>query len=235
MNSPLKLALSAVAALALFAAAFVGFALARGARPDEIPVVGALFAPRVPTFPPPVASPQPRAPAAAHAASPRESAARASVLDLFQLPSPFEADELAALVDELERKSRDLDARTQDVAAREERAKDRERWLDERTAELARLRTDLEVWKNDLEAREKGLAPPPSTVIQSGPWPLDFISCASSVQNPVWPTADLMPTGSPVAFAMSSTKRMRLRGLPRSDRIISAVSMFGRSLPAPML
>jgi hypothetical protein len=168
MNSPLKLALSAFAALALFAAAFVGFALARGARPDEIPVVGALFAPRAPSIPPPLAAPQPRAPAAAHAEPARESAARASVLDLFQLPSPFEADELAALVEELERKGRDLDARTHDVAAREDRAKDRERWLDQRAAELTRLRTELEVWKDDLEARERGLAPPASTSGETG-------------------------------------------------------------------
>ena len=49
-------------------------------------------------------------------------------------------------------------------------------------------------------AKGKWAAPvppsPPSMVIISGLAFLDFIRSASSDQNPIWPTADLIPTGN---------------------------------------
>ena len=91
---------------------------------------------------------------------------------------------------------------------------------------------------------------PPSMVMKSTPRVPSSISSASSSQKPRSPTADLMPTGSPVRSAMVSTKSSissteenaewregLATSLPSSTPRIRAISAFtlapGRWPPSP--
>ncbi len=93
---------------------------------------------------------------------------------------------------------------------------------------------------------------PPSTVTKSTPRSPLAMSLTSSYQNSISPTALLMPTGTPVSVAMSSTKSRRLStsvnavcrdglaqslpiGMPRISLISWVTLAAGRSPPSPGL
>lgn len=124
----------------LFAAAFLGVAMAKGAALSEIPPFNLVAKPKPVEELAPAASPStalaPEAHAAAHA-SPPVPPLTAGVLGAFVLPSPYDARELH----DLEKSLKDAAAR---VAAEEERQKRRERELDD--------------WQNVLQQRAQELA-----------------------------------------------------------------------------
>ena len=152
MNKNVKYALWGGGGLVGFALAYIVFALVLGAQPHQIPVVGAMFPapPEAPKETPQVAVQEP-----ATEPTPRESTQRqnASLLDVFQVNSPYSQEELETLVGELKHKGKELDQRINDVAAREKRADERAEFLDEQYAELQRLRAGLEEWQDELERR----------------------------------------------------------------------------------
>jgi len=123
----------------LFAAAFFGVAMAKGAALSEIPPFNLVAKPKpveehaggAPSAP----APLPETPAAVHA-SPPVPPLTAGVLGAFVLPSPYDARELH----DLEKSLKDGWAR---VGAEEERQKRRERELDD--------------WQNVLQQRAQEL------------------------------------------------------------------------------
>lgn len=132
---------------ALFVAAFVGFASSFGARwsdwmPERATGSDATTA---------VGAPQARTPEPAKTPEPRT--ASAGVLDLFQIDSPYSADELRALADELRDKKRELDRRLTHLGEREQRVEEREGRVAEQFAELAKLREGLDAWQSELATR----------------------------------------------------------------------------------
>jgi flagellar motility protein MotE (MotC chaperone) len=153
MNKNVKFALWGVGGLVGFALAYIVFALVLGAQPHQIPVVGAMFPapPEAAQEAPTVATSTPT-----NESAPRENERRqnASLLDVFQVNSPYSQAELEALVGELKHKGKELDQRIGDVAAREKRADERAEFLDEQYAELQRLRAGLEQWQDELERRD---------------------------------------------------------------------------------
>lgn len=153
MNKNVKFALWGVGGVVGFALAYIVFALVLGAQPHQIPIVGALFPapPEAPTETPRVVTPEPVA-----ESKPREDRGRqnASLLDVFQVNSPYSQAELEALVGELKHKGKELDQRTLEISGREKRADERAEFLDEQYAELQRLRAGLEQWQDELERRD---------------------------------------------------------------------------------
>jgi flagellar motility protein MotE (MotC chaperone) len=153
MNKNAKIALYAGGGLFGFGLAYIAFALALGVQPHSIPVAGKVF-----PAPPEQAQQKGSAntPATVSTSEPeqRREPARAGLLDVFQIESPFSAKELEVLVAEIKRKSKELDQRLIDLAERERRAAERAEFLDEQYAELQRLRGGLEQWEDELELRQ---------------------------------------------------------------------------------
>ena len=124
----------------LFAAAFLGVAMAKGAALSEIPPFNLMAKPKPIEEHAAAAAPAPapshETPAPVHA-TPAVPPLTAGVLGAFVLPSPYDARELH----DLEKSLKDACAR---VAAEEERQKRRERELDD--------------WQNVLQQRAQELA-----------------------------------------------------------------------------
>ena len=155
MNKNAKIGLYAGGGLLGFGLAYIAFALMLGVQPHDIPVAGAIF-PKPPDAAQKEESPAPQEPTSV--SEPRRGStkepARAGLLDVFQIESPYSASELESLVAELKRKSKELDQRSTELSERERRAEERSEFLDEQYAELQRLRNGLEQWESELELRQ---------------------------------------------------------------------------------
>jgi flagellar motility protein MotE (MotC chaperone) len=141
-------------ALLFFGAAYVGFALALGGSLDDVlhkdaktsaPSEQHAPAPTQHTEPPRHEPPAPT-PSPAHVST-------ASLLDVFQLQSPYSGAELEELASELKLKNKEYDRRLAELVEREQRAERRSEQLDQRLAELQELRKELEARESELELR----------------------------------------------------------------------------------
>ncbi len=151
MNKVVKLAAIGLGANALFAGAFVGFALMRGAALHEIPGIGKLV-------PPPEAVEEVAQPAGTEDLEPPRNfpprrAAGAGVFDVFRLESPYSTRELAKLVEELQAKHMEADMRLADLEALQAHVEERQQTLDEQFRTVQQMRTSLEEYEAELEAR----------------------------------------------------------------------------------
>lgn len=167
MNKVATYSLIGAGALALFSAAYIGFAKMHGAPMHELPVFGALFpAPEKPaeseapvgdehasaaTEPAPPEHTE--APKPAPAAQLREQ--KADLFSMFQLQSPYSADELRALVDGLKTKNQEAERRLAEMTAKEELVRDRLETIAEREKSLERIKTELDQKERELTAREE--------------------------------------------------------------------------------
>ncbi len=168
MNKVVKLVAIGLGANALFAVAFVGSALMRGAAFHEIPVIGKLA--QAPEATP--AGPAEELPAPGELQPekpfPPRRAAQAGVFDVFRLQSPYSNRELAKLVDELKGKILEADLRLADLEEQEEHLAERQEVLDEQFRTLQRMRTDLEEFEAELEARSAEIARDEASAAQRG-------------------------------------------------------------------
>ncbi len=163
MNKLIELAAILLGGTSFFAVCFVGFAAFSGTPLNEVPVVGQLL--------PAPDEPQEGAKDAEHAApetkdhapeTPKEHEDRAprppreelALLSTWSLPSPFSAEELLALVDQLKAQRLELDQREAQLALRESGIQEREEQVADEGASLTRLRKDLESYELDLATRE---------------------------------------------------------------------------------
>jgi predicted RNase H-like nuclease (RuvC/YqgF family) len=85
-------------------------------------------------------------------AEPREQ--KADLFSIFQLESPYSADELRALVDGLKAKNQDAERRLAELTAKEELIRDRLDTIAEREKALERIKTELDQKERELVARE---------------------------------------------------------------------------------
>lgn len=134
--------------LTLFVAAFVGFALSLGGHWSDWAPKPAGHGAATEALDAQATAParEPVRPIEARTAS-------LGVLDLFQIESPYSADELRALADELRDKKRELDQRLDNLGERERRAAEREQRVAEQFAELTKLREGLDTWQSEVAAR----------------------------------------------------------------------------------
>ena len=132
-----------------------------------------------------------------------------------------------------------------DVVVERLRLKDPEHAGEPRSCRAARLVRERQ--------RRRARAPsPPSMLMKSGPCFVSRIRSASSYQKSSCPTADLIPTGRPVAAAISSTNRISPEtssnaawlfglmqssptGMPRAAAISAVTFVPGSTPPFPGL
>jgi hypothetical protein len=158
MNKLLELAAILLGGTSFFAVCFVGFSAISGTPLNEVPLVRTL-----------VASPEPgdeaHEPASEHEAhedqparepeasepAPREELA---LLATWSLPSPYSAEELGALADQLKAQRLELDQREAQLALRESGLQEREEQVAAESSTLTRMRKELEDYELDLATRE---------------------------------------------------------------------------------
>jgi flagellar motility protein MotE (MotC chaperone) len=151
----------------LFAAAFVGVALAKGVALKDVPPLSWIPKPAAPAnersnvpAPPPLPIAEPRAPAASTAAIPPLTA---GVLGAFVLPSPYDARELH----DLEKSLKDGLAR---LSAEEERQKKRERQLDDWQHVLEQRAQELTALRKSIDESGGGAADKPGSPRSAASW-----------------------------------------------------------------
>jgi flagellar motility protein MotE (MotC chaperone) len=153
MNRILEIAAMALGGLSLFAVCFLGFATMAGVPLHSVAVIGNLF-PEPAAKPDYVATtggelePAPRRPdpAAVYQSS-------LGVLGTWSLESPFSADELKSLVDEVKLKKEQLNVELKNVARRAGELDAREEALAEQYGALDELRARLEAFETELLMR----------------------------------------------------------------------------------
>ncbi len=168
MKKPLELALLAGAGLGLFSLCFVGFAAMSGVPMHGLPVIGSLFeAPQEVEDPlaelseQPAASPESQLlyPDKPTASEEREIlGASLGVIGSFAVQAPFDRDELADLVAELETRRGELELRFRELDKREAEVESQVLYLQERSSELERVRESIEERFAELELERKEVA-----------------------------------------------------------------------------
>jgi hypothetical protein len=160
MNKLLELAAILLGGTSFFAVCFVGFSAISGTPLNEVPLVRSL-----------VDSPEPgedeahEAPTSEesgrHDAPPREPEIaepspreELALLATWSLPSPYSAEELGALSDQLKAQRLELDQREAQLALRESGLQEREEQLASESSTLTRMRKELEDYELELATRE---------------------------------------------------------------------------------
>lgn len=152
-----------VGGVGLFAVAFVGFAAMSGAPTHQLPVVGRFFEEPAPAE----GEGEGDETAAAEEEGLKAPVARGNdalaesnttALGAFVLPSPYSAQELSKLEQELETALRQAGSRLANIAERERRLDEEERRLSEHQEQLETFRNQLEAYELELRGREEELA-----------------------------------------------------------------------------
>ena len=154
MAKPLELAFLAGGGLGLFSLCFVGFAAMAGVPMHTLPVVGSFFEEPEPVEDPleDLATDEPVDPASEvlYPDKPTKDEEREilgaslGVIGSFAVQAPFDREELAALVEELEQRRTELDERYAELEKREEGIEAQVLFLQERSSELERVRESIE-------------------------------------------------------------------------------------------
>jgi flagellar motility protein MotE (MotC chaperone) len=153
MNRILEIAAMALGGVSLFAVCFLGFAAMAGVPMSDVAVVGKLF----PEPPEPQEAAVVEGEAAAPARVLRDDArvyeSSLGVLGAWSLASPFSADELKGLADELKLKRLQLSEEIEEMDRREAALDAREEALAEQFEALDELRARLEAYEAELLLR----------------------------------------------------------------------------------
>lgn len=154
MTKTIEIAAMALGGVSLFAVCFLGFALLSGTPLADVPLVGSLL--RSPELTPPAGAPAQEPPQARERTRSRPElvASALGTLGAWSLPSPFRADELAALEDELQAELHEVEVRARALDERERELDERAHTLAERFETLEDLRRQLDTFAQELELRE---------------------------------------------------------------------------------
>ena len=153
MSKLLPVAAYAAGAATLFCGAFLAFAVSSGEPLDQVAGLS-LIVPPGGDGPPPPAHATPADAAAARAREREERvASHASVLGVFQVPSPLSNSALRRLADELSTELASVRRVSAELREREATLGVREEALEERFAELDRLRARLDEMELELGLR----------------------------------------------------------------------------------
>lgn len=155
MNRLIEIAAMCLGGVSLLAVSFLGFAFLTGAPLSEMAVVGKYFAEPEPTDAEKVKEEkrEQRPP------TKRETIDRhTSAMGLFDLPSPYSADELQSLESTLRDRIETLNARELDLDQRQEEIDAKSKQLAEQLETLLNMRDELELRQQSLDARSSEVA-----------------------------------------------------------------------------
>jgi flagellar motility protein MotE (MotC chaperone) len=151
MSKLLEIAAFSLGGLSIFAVCFLGFAMASGVPLHDVAVVGKMFPSPEEAGEPSTAVEVPE-PAASDQEVIRSSM---GVLGTWNLPSPFDREELVQLSGELKAKIHMLEAREAALDQREREVEEELALLDERFKAIDELRLRLEAKDAELTLRER--------------------------------------------------------------------------------
>jgi flagellar motility protein MotE (MotC chaperone) len=153
MNRTIEIIAMALGGISLLTVCFLGFALMSGIPLHEVGVIGNLF--EAPTEENTADGPAPRDPAELR--TPRLDdeqliANQAGLLHSWQLPSPFDAEELGDLTASLKMRQHALDLREAELDGIQARLDEREATLEDRIEGLVLLQEHLDKQRVELDA-----------------------------------------------------------------------------------
>jgi hypothetical protein len=157
MQRLLEISILVLGGCSLFVVAFVGFAAASGVPMKDVAIVGHLFD-EDPAAEEPAHAPEPEPVVEEPRSDAEVIQANLGVLATYRLPSPFDAESLEQLSDELRAKLYELERREDDVAERERHAAEREDAAANQLVLIDGLRAELEREAKALEQRAQAIA-----------------------------------------------------------------------------